>query len=173
MNKKVYIIAAILIILTLGSGQTYSYYYSQTSKAAEIQLEYQENWRAIETNIDSVFRLGVILTEEYKNTTNQSVYYDSSLSIQSEYRNATTRSGKYKQYLLFLDILDKIDPTNNSLVSDNELLVKSFINLNKVILSINEEVKLYNTDIELYNDIVSSKVYILFDSAAKEQDLLE
>ena len=157
MKKRISLIILILIILS-SSIVIFQYLSLQDNTKLTIKTEeIQNEWHAIDTNMQSLNRLSTVTNEKYSKITSNRTYYENANKLNSEYLITINKNDKYKLYKKNKESIDEVNTyQKNSKDHSNEPLLTSLLtNSNKLIKTIDIQVEDYNKKIKEYKKITN------------------
>lgn len=173
-SKILYIVISIVALLGIASVFGMKHIQSESSELVKLNTQYQKEWRAIDSNIESVNNITKLLSESYGNKVNDKSLNTEAIENTRKYNEELDKVEKYNLYKSNLEIVSKIkeEIKDNPDLSKNELISNSIKNLGKLSETINEQVKSYNKIINKHNSIVNNKLHSLFTKNVEKQKVL-
>lgn len=174
-SKALYITLTLIIIIGGGVIFGLKHMQKEASTLGQMNTQYQNEWRAIDSNIESFNNITKLLAESYGEKTSQKDFHNEAIENAKNYNEIGDKLKKFQIYNenknIVFEINDLVSSQNE--LKDNELISKSLINANRLSKTIDEQVKSYNKVIKKYNSIVGNKAYSLFIKNQIEQDILK
>lgn len=170
-TKIIFTVSLIIALLASGLGVLKYQQHVNSRELIVLNSKYQDEWRAIDTNMESFNNVTKLLAEGYaKESSNKSLFSEATENSK-RYNESLNKLDKFKLYKANVKIYKEI----KGLVSKNEellnveLIKESLSNAEPISKSIEEQVKSYNDLITEYNSIVKS----LRMKGTNSQDLLK
>lgn len=176
-NKRGLLIGLLLIIIAIivGFVSLTSKRTSESSKLGQLNIEYQETWRVLDSNMTSYDTIVGMLTEQYKNASEDSSFYNEYMDLHNEVAVSTDKLQKYHGYLEFKRIKNEVNERIDKLGINNEdIIIRGNEEGDKLEEQISEQVKQYNDLVSQYNKILGGVSFkVEFDKKLEPQKLLE
>lgn len=128
---------------------------NNTQELAQINYKYQKDWRGAKNNMDSAFRVGATIVEDYKNITGNQADYDEFYKIRGKYNDVINKKEQFTQYKKMITLAKgTLKSYNSAERKKSKLYTIQKNNLEMIDKSVNAQIDDYNQEIKKYNKIL-------------------
>lgn len=164
MKHKKGILISLLVAFFMVLGGFIYVTNSSSSKMSELgtlNIEYQEKWRVLETNLTSYDTLVGLLTEEYKKADPTTKFDKEYTDLHVEFISAKDKATKFDDYKKIKELEAKVNEGIKKLKVDTEMTKVAYKEMDKINPQIDAQIKEYNSLVTKFNDILDSKTLAL------------